>query len=90
MAKIFYEVRCPSCSHVIRGQREPDERKLHLGCKKCGRSFFVCFHPDQKDLERAFLDGELRPDIIPRPDRPIEDNFPSAIFNFKERRRSGR
>ena len=89
MAKqVPYEVRCLRCGHPIKGQRREDEYGKHFSCNRCGGQFSVTFaYPD---LERAFLDGELRPDIIPRPDRPIEDNFPSAIFNFKERRRSGR
>lgn len=84
MAKIAYEVRCLRCGHVIRGQRGEDEHKKSFECKRCTGKFSVTF--ELPDLEQDFLAGNLRPDIFPRAVRPVEDNFPSAIFNFLGRK----
>lgn len=87
MAKIDYRFPCPSCGASIVGRRGPDEWKKHFTCKRCSRSFSVTF--DLPDLEADFLNGRLPPDIVPR-QRPVEDGFPSAIFDFGKGRKSGR
>lgn len=86
--KIAYEVCCLRCGHILKGQRREDEHKLSFSCKKCGGHFSITFeHPSQQELEDAFVKGELLPDIVPRKFREPQDNFPSAIFNFKERKK---
>jgi len=86
MNMIDFEIPC-RCGRIIKGRRREDEHRKGFECKKCCGKFSITFeHPDQAELERAFLDGELLPDIVPRFREPQEDSFPSEIFDFKKRR----
>jgi len=79
---------CPSCGASARVAREPDEYRIRIICKKCHRPFSISFHPDQAELEDAFMAGELEPDIVMRRPGPAEDSFPdAAIFSSFKRRK---
>ena len=84
MATTEHNYNCPSCGASAKAQREPDENRIRIVCKKCGRPFSISFHPDQAELEDAFMAGELEPDIRWTP-RPVEDDFPDAAI-FKGRK----
>lgn len=78
MKMIDFEIPCLRCGRVIRGRRREDEYGKHFSCKRCGGQFSITF--ELPDLEAAFIAGELRPGIVVRRSRLIEDNFPAAAI----------